>query len=611
MEIEAMQRAARAGSALQHRVTLAFAAALAVVLVLALAVFNTASRALDAGAQVAHTEQVLELLDGVEAAAVRAESATRGFVITGDAAYLADRDLAVSTLESRTQSLRDLTADNPSQQERWRLLRERLDERLALLDRLVVVRQTKGAGAARKFILTAPPLDVMRGLRNTLADMSREEQQLLARRTQQEERRRGVAVAAGLGLTAVFVLLFSLGYLAIRRQVAETLDARQRVEAEAASSEALLESAPDGVVIIDAVGRIALVNAQTERLFGYARDELIGRSIETLVPERVRERHIAHRDSYLGAPRIREMGVGLELHGRRRDGSEFPVEISLSPIRTAEGPLVFSNVRDATERKDAEKKLRELNASLMLRTEEVETANRELEGFSYSVSHDLRAPLRAIDGFSRMIAEDYGGRLDDEGRRRLGVIRANSRKMAQLIDDLLDFSRLGKKQLAHTAVDMTALAGDAYRELRAAAPVGSPVLDLTPLPAGWGDAAMLRQVFANLLSNALKYVHKDRAAHIEVKGSVDGDKNVYYVKDNGVGFDMAYYEKLFGVFQRLHTESEFPGTGVGLAIVQRVVTRHGGSVWAEAKLNEGASFYFSLPNAEGADATRAAAEEKT
>jgi signal transduction histidine kinase len=239
----------------------------------------------------------------------------------------------------------------------------------------------------------------------------------------------------------------------------------------------------------------------------------------------------------------------------------------------------------------------ELERRVAERTAQLDAANKELEAFSYSVSHDLRAPLRAIDGFSQMLLDDFAEPLGGEGARRLDVIRDNSRKMARLIDDLLDFARLGRKPLAFSAIDMTALAREVYRELRAAQPEGEAEFHLAALPTSWGDPALLRQVFANLLSNALKYVGKERVPRIEVSGRAEGAECVYCVKDNGVGFDMAYYDKLFGVFQRLHSEKEFSGTGVGLAIVQRVVTRHGGRVWAESKQDQGSSFYFSLPKA--------------
>jgi PAS domain S-box-containing protein len=576
-----------------------------VVVALALVVFDTARRAIEADRQVERTEDVLRALGGAEAALVMAQSAARGFVITGDPIHLRDRDNAIASLESRVRKLRELTLDDPAQQRRWQLLRNGLDERVALLDRMAMLRRTEGIGAARELLRSIYP-EKAGTVRDVLGEMQQEEQRLLAERTRQEELRRTAAVAAGLVLAVAFALVFTLGYFAIRRQVAETVNAWRRVEDEATWRKALLESAPDGIVVADAAGRIALVNAQAERLFGYARKELIGQSVDALVPERLRERHGAHRGAYVAAPRVRhhQMDPGVELYGLRKDGGEFPADITLSPVQTPQGLLVFSNIRDATGRQAVERQLRELNAGLMLRKEEVEAANRELEGFSYSVSHDLRAPLRAIDGFARMLAEDHGGQLDEEGRRRLRVVRDNAQKMAQLIDELLAFSRLGKKPLACCAVDMTELAGEVYRALRAPGADAPVAFELAPLPAGWGDRAMLRQVLENLLSNALKYVRKDRVPRIEVSGRENGAETVYCVKDNGIGFDMAYYDKLFGVFERLHSSAEYPGTGVGLAIVRRVVTRHGGRAWAESRPGEGASFHFSLPKA-AADASAA------
>jgi light-regulated signal transduction histidine kinase (bacteriophytochrome) len=216
----------------------------------------------------------------------------------------------------------------------------------------------------------------------------------------------------------------------------------------------------------------------------------------------------------------------------------------------------------------------------------------ELESFSYSVSHDLRAPLRAVDGYARMLEEDYGERLDAEGRRLLGVVRESATRMGRLIDDLLAFSRLGRQEPARRRVDMDALVREAIAEVRAGS--DAPI-QASALPAADADPAMLKQVWVNLISNAIKYSSKRAEARVEIGGREDARERVYWVRDNGAGFDMRYADKLFGVFQRLHRAEEFPGTGVGLALVHRVVTRHGGRVWAEGKPGEGACFYFSLP----------------
>ena len=272
-------------------------------------------------------------------------------------------------------------------------------------------------------------------------------------------------------------------------------------------------------------------------------------------------------------------------HGQRSDKA-----LNLIAAMTVQiGPVLL--------RKQAEDRIISLNTELERHAAQLELANKELESFSYSVSHDLRTPLRAIDGFSRMLEEDYDERLDDEGRRLIGVVRQNSQKMGRLIDDLLAFSRLGKKQLAVSAIDMAKMAREVFGEL---APDGHHIIfKLDSLPPAQGDPVLVRQAWVNLLSNAIKFSGTRKQPEIEVRGYADDVLNVYGVKDNGVGFDASYYDKLFGVFQRLHSDEEFPGTGVGLAIVQRVVARHDGRVWAESKIGEGATFCFSLPKEEG------------
>lgn len=362
-----------------------------------------------------------------------------------------------------------------------------------------------------------------------------------------------------------------------------------------------VESAPNAMVMIDAAGTIVLVNHQTEKLFGYSRHELLQQPVEMIVPQRFRARHPEYRDGFFRNPEVRAMGVGRDLYGQRKDGTEFPVEIGLNPLQTEEGSFVLSAIVDITERRRVEDRVRKFNEELERRvaerTEQLQTANKELEAFSYSISHDLRAPLRAIDGFSRILLAEHSAGLSPEGLEYLQDVRTNSRKMGQLVDDLLSFSRLGRQSINKYLVSTTAIVQQCWKELEPSRTGRAVELAMSSLPDCQADAALLKQVFLNLLSNAIKYTGGREQALIEV-GCTSSSKSAsqeFFIKDNGVGFDMRYAGKLFGVFQRLHRAEEYEGTGVGLAIVQRIIHRHGGRVWVQAEPGKGATFFFSLP----------------
>ena len=355
-----------------------------------------------------------------------------------------------------------------------------------------------------------------------------------------------------------------------------------------------LEHAPDGIVIVDRTGAIVFANRQAHDMFGYGAGELVGRPVEILVPAAVRTTHVGHRAHYHGNPRTRPMGVGMDLAGQRKDGTLFPVEISLSPMHTGHGDLVTSVIRDTSERKRVEEQIRRLNETLESRVTELAAVNRELEAFSYSVSHDLRAPLRGIDGFSQALLEEYGERLDDTGQDYLRRVRAAAQRMAELIDDLLDLSRVTRREMRRETVDVSALARAVIDQLRRAEPDRRVAVIVADGLVATGDPHLVRAVLENLLGNAWKFTARQPEARIELGARKGGPPPVFFVRDNGVGFDMAYASKLFGAFQRLHGMTEFAGTGIGLATVQRIVHRHGGRVWAEAEPGQGGVFFFTL-----------------
>jgi PAS domain S-box-containing protein len=497
------------------------------------------------------------------------------------------------------------------------------------------------------------------------------------------------------------------GLLGIGRDITERKKAEEKFKG-------LLESAPDAMVIAGEKGEIVIINHQTEVLFGYKKDELINQKVEILFPASLHKKDSKKFANYFKEPKVRSMGAGLELFAVRKDGTQFPVEISLSPLETSDGMLISAAIRDITERKrnealiqkqkqdirdfvnsmstlcakvatdgrllmvnkialqasglpmeellsthfldvpwwtfDAEVNSRVCNAfkkassgiainydenvfvfgqvrsinfslipildmdgtveyivaegrditslklseaQLQVRTNQLESANKELEAFAYSVSHDLRAPLRIIDGYTEMLVSEYHDKIDEEGKRMMGVITGNARKMGLLIDDLLNFSHLGRKELIILPVKMEEMVKSVLEEQISPKQKKVEVKTNKLEPANC-DSNLIRQVWVNLISNALKYSKNRKKQLIEISSFKKENELVYMVKDNGVGFDMQYAGKLFGVFQRLHKVTEFEGTGVGLALAHRIVTRHGGRMWAEAEEDKGATFYFSL-----------------
>ena len=342
----------------------------------------------------------------------------------------------------------------------------------------------------------------------------------------------------------------------------------------------------DAIISKDLNGNITSWNKGAERIFGYTAAEATGKHISLIIPPALQS-----EESNIIKRIIKGQFVDhFETERLRKDGTSVYVSLTISAIKDAAGNIIGASKisRDITSRKKAEAKMTERTTQLLY-------ANKELESFSYSVAHDLRTPLRGVLGYALILKEDHSPSLNDEGKRLLGEIEYNANTMGTLIDDLLTFSKITRKEVNKAAVDMNVTVAEALTSIEKVQKHHAKII-VSKLDTAYGDAALIKQAIGNLLSNAIKYSSKAEFPVIEIKSKIEDGDVIYSITDNGVGFDMEFADKLFGVFQRLHSDEEFEGTGVGLAIAQRIVHRHNGKIWAQSKEGEGATFSFSLPH---------------
>jgi PAS domain S-box-containing protein len=353
----------------------------------------------------------------------------------------------------------------------------------------------------------------------------------------------------------------------------------------------VVEACPNGMIMTDADGKIVLINTEAERLFGYGRQELSGRSIDILVPAMPRPGHAKLRKDFVAAPKARRMGIGRDLYGVRKDGTQIPIEIGLNPIQTNEGLMILSAITDISERKRATQELAN-------RSEQLERSNADLEQFAHVASHDLQEPLRMVSTYTSLIAEYYNGRSDEKVEKYILYVLDGAKRMQRLIQDLLSYSRVDSEAELPMLVKSDVALKIALANLDASIEKSHAKIDCDELPAVFADATQLAQIFQNLIGNALKF-SGECSPHVRVGAKREGDKWVFHVNDNGIGIEKKYAERVFLMSERLNERSLYEGSGIGLAIVKKIITRHGGLVWFDSELKVGTTFYFTIPATQG------------
>jgi len=537
---------------------------------------------------VTHTREVLEKLGDIAARLSEVESAARSFAISGKQSHLSPFYTAAEAVPPQVDELKLLLRDDPDQFRSVTNIEPVITRHLKVMKDMVELGDKNLFRGYGQRSLTDEGNNLMEQIRAAFSMLDKEQR---ARLNQEQ-----TAVAAkadrvtmiswaGSVLAGMLVLACGAGALSAmhgRGKAEEKLDR-------------LLGSMPDALVIVDAEGKIAGTNAHTGKLFGYSDRELQGESMALLVPERFRKPQRQYYAAFFSPRGGRVPETTMELCGLHKDGREFPIEVSTKLLAAEKGLVVTSAIRDITERKQVEQKISKLNKELERRAMELENANKELEAFSYSVSHDLRSPLQNIDSFSLILMEDYANQLDAEGLDYVQRLRGSCQHMEDIIDALLALSKMMRTELLVEHFDLSALANAVAADLKQKNPDRLVDWVIGEGLTAEGDAQLLRVVLENLFGNAWKFTANRQRARIEFGALPQSNgTQTYFVRDDGAGFDMARADHLFTPFKRLHDQSEFRGTGIGLATVQRVIRRHRGKIWAEGAVNHGATFCFTL-----------------
>jgi PAS domain S-box-containing protein len=537
---------------------------------------------------VTHTREVLEKLGDIEARLSEVESAARSFAISGKQSHLSPFYTAAKAVPPQVDELKLLLRDDPNRLRSVTEIEPVIAEHLKVMKDMVELGNKNLFRGFGQRSLTDEGNKLMERIRNAFSAVNKEQRARLGEeQTAVAARAERVTMISLAGSVLAGVLVLACGACALR-----AMHSRGKAEEKL---DRLLGSMPDALVIVNAEGKIVGSNAHTGKLFGYSDRELQGESMALLVPERFRQTQRQYYAAHFSQRGGRVPATTTELCGLHKDGREFPIEMSTKPLAAEKGLLVTSAIRDITQRKQVEQQISKLNKELEHRAIELENANKELEAFSYSVSHDLRSPLQNIDSFSLILMEDYANRLDPEGLDYVQRLRGSCQHMQDIIEALLALSNMMRSELLVEHFDLSALGNAVAADLKQKSPDRLVDWVIAEGLTAEGDAQLLRVVLENLFGNAWKFTANRPHARIEFGALPQSNgTQTYFVRDDGAGFDMARASNLFTPFKRLHDQSEFRGTGIGLATVQRVIHRHQGKIWAEGVVDHGATFCFTL-----------------
>lgn len=563
--------------------------ALGILLFIDVLAYRSVGKDFEQASWVTHTEQVIALAEDIQSDLVDSETAARGFIITGNASFVEPHTLIRDAVRTKIKQLIEITSDNPQQLPGLRELQTLAEKKLGLSERMIRLQMIGLHEDAVGLVRSGKEKAVMDRIREAISAIDANERVLLAERL--DKASKAFSFTRWVIVLSMSLLVFSFVLISRTKVALHESDKLMRM---------LIENVPNyAIFLLDTGGRILNWNVGAERLKGYRPEEIIGQHFSRFYPEEdiLNGKPAEELEEALAKGRADDEGWQV-----RKDGARFWASVITMPVRNESGELRgFAKItRDMTDYKKVEDEILQLNANLERqvekRTIELQATNNELEAFSYSVSHDLRAPLRSIDGFSQALLEDYAGSLDDQAKGYLSRVRAATQRMGLLIDDMLTLSRVTRVEMRREIVDLGALAAEVLAELQQNEPERKVVWHIDSGMTAVGDPHLLRVMLFNLLGNAWKFTGKTANARIEF-GAAHNDNGAmeYFVRDNGAGFDMTYAGKLFNAFQRLHRADEFHGTGIGLATVKRIIHRHGGQVRGAGVSGKGATFYFTLP----------------